>query len=238
MDKKSRKIISQIMALPGVKVDREAFIRSQLRSHCKKKKVDAAIATNPAEARIPRRKIDRIADGVIRNHVMKAGVVSFASGVPGGIALLATIPADTINYSRHAFVLAQKLAYLYGWPDLLEAGKVDDETERLMMLLLGSMLGAKKANAALTEITKAFAGVAVKKIPRQSLTKTIYYPVLKKGLTWVGIRLNKQLFAKGISKVIPVIGGLASAGLTTVTLRKGARRLKRHLRKLEFAKPR
>lgn len=230
-------LIKQIMAQPGVKVDRETFLRSQLSSHCPDEQVLAAIASNPAQAQIPIAKIDRVADSVIRSHVVKAGIGSFAAGIPGGFAMLATIPADTIQFFWHAVKLAQKLAYLYGWPDLLEDGEVDDETELRVLMLLGSMLGVGQANNALNLISKSLAQQVATRVPNQALTKTFYYPALKKALKWIGIKLTKQSFAKGISKLVPVVGGVASAGVTTLTLRPMARRLKRHLRKLEFAKP-
>ncbi len=230
-------LIKQVMAQPGVKVDREQFLRDQLKSYCSDEQVSAAVSTSPAQARIPTTKIDRIADSVIRSHVVKAGVGSFAAGIPGGFAMLATIPADTIQFFWHAAKLAQKLAYLYGWPDLLDDGEVDDETELRVLMLLGSMLGVGQANNALNLISKSLAQQVATRVPNQALTKTIYYPALKKALKWIGIKLTKQSFAKGISKLVPVVGGVASAGLTTLTLRPMARRLKKHLRTLEFAKP-
>ena len=39
--------------------------------------------------------------------------------------MAATIPADLAQDFWHAIVLSQKLAYLYGWPDLLEDGELD-----------------------------------------------------------------------------------------------------------------
>ncbi len=230
------KLVKQVMAQPGVKVDRETFLRSQLSSHCSRKQVSAAISANPAQARIPITKIDRIAESVIRSHVVKAGVGSFATGIPGGLFMLATIPADTIQFFWHAVKLAQKLAYLYGWPDLLEDGEIDDETELRILMLLGSMLGVGQANKALNWISKSLAHQVATRVPQQALTKTIYYPALKKALKWIGIKLTKDTFARGASKLVPILGGFVSAGVTTLTLRPMARRLKKHLRTLEFAR--
>ena len=239
-DDKSRfalNLVKQVMAQPGVKVDRETFLRSQLSSYCSGEQVSAAITANPAQARIPITKIDQIADSVIKSHVVKAGIGSFAAGIPGGFAMLATIPADTIQFFWHAVKLAQKLAYLYGWPDMLEDGEIDDETELRVLMLLGSMLGVGQANNALNLISKSLAQQVATQVPKQALTKTIYYPALKKALKWIGIKLTKDTFAKGASKLVPVAGGFVAAGLTTFTLPRMARRLKKHLRKSEFAQP-
>ena len=52
--------------------------------------------------------------------------LSAIAGIPGGFALLATVPADTAQYLGHMLRVAQKLAYLYSWPDLFEE---DDEPD-------------------------------------------------------------------------------------------------------------
>ena len=51
--------------------------------------------------------------------------------------------------------MAQKLAYLYGWPDLLENGEVDEQTELELTLLFGTMAGVAAAEKGLAEIAPA-----------------------------------------------------------------------------------
>lgn len=229
--------VKQVMTIPGVRVDREQFMRSQLHSHCPSEQVEAAIRTSPKTAGIRCGKIDRIANGVIRYHAGIAGVGSFLAGIPGGLALLAALPADTVQFYCHAIVVAQKLAYLYGWPDLLKNGKVDDETEVIILMFLGKMLGVGQASNVLKLIAEGLAHEAKTTIPRKALTKTAYYPVIKKALKLIGVKLTKQSFAKSVSKVIPLLGGVISAVLTIYSLPPMARNLKEHLRGLELGKP-
>ena len=40
--------------------------------------------------------------------------------------MVGTVPADLAQFYWHTLVLAQKLAYLYGWPDLSDKGEVDE----------------------------------------------------------------------------------------------------------------
>ena len=231
------RIIRAAMALPGARVNRSDFLRAQLHVYCITEQVSGAIEIGPARAGVRPELIDKIADSVIRSHVVKASGLSFATGMPGGWFMAATIPADLAQFFWHAIVLAQKLAYLYGWPDLLEDGELDEETELRIVLLLGSMMGAAEANKLLAEIARRFAQEATRRIPRYALTKTTYYPLVKMVLKWVGVRVSKQSFAKGVSKVIPVLGGVLSAGVTALTLRPMAKHLKNHLRELRFARP-
>ena len=229
------KMLRAAMALPGARVDRTSFLRSQLRPHYTDEQVREAIEFNPAHTEMSIHQIEEIADSIIKSHVIRAAGISFAAGLPGGIAMAATIPADTVQFVWHAIVVAQKLAYLYGWPDLLEEGEPDEETLLRMVLLIGVMLGAAEANRLLAEIAKRFAREVGRRLPRYALTQTTFYPLIKAILRWVGVSLTKQSFARGVSKVIPIVSGLVSAGVTAYTLRPMARRLKNHLRTLEYA---
>ena len=177
-----------------------------------------------------------MADSVIKSHVVQAAALSFVAGLPGGVFMAATIPADVTQFGWHAIVSAQKLAYLYGWPDLLEEGELDEETELRMVLFIGAMLGAAEANRLLAEIAKRFSREVGRRLPKYALTKTGYYPLMKTVLRWVGIKLTKQSFARGVAKVIPFVSGFVSAGMAAYTLRPMAGRLKNHLRRLEYAR--
>ncbi len=234
---KARSFLQKLLRLPGAKIEREAFLYQQLSSYFPPEQVDLAVRFNPAFAGIPLDKIDQLADSVIQSHMLKAGAKSFVTGVPGGLALFATIPADVANFYYHALILAQELAYLYGWPDLAVSDGADTETETLIFLMLGSMIGVEAANKGLRAFSARFAVEVAKELPKKALTKTAYYPAIKQLLKLVGVKLTKDAFSKGVAHAIPVIGGFANAGLTTITLRWRARRYKKHLRKLEYARP-
>ncbi len=50
--------------------------------------------------------------------------ISAAAGIPGGYAMIATIPADIIQYYGVALRFAQEMVYLYGGADIWEDGKI------------------------------------------------------------------------------------------------------------------
>ena len=231
------KILGASMSIPGARVDRDSFLRSQLLSYCPEHHVDEAVNGNPASASVPPETIDRLADAVIKGHVVRATGISFAAGLPGGWFMAATIPGDVAQYFWHAIVLAEKLAYLYGWPDLLRNGEIDEETKWHITLLIGSMMGTASANMALAGISQRFAGEVGKQLPKRALTKTMYYPIVKMVGKWIGIKVTKQSFARVVSKAVPLLGGAVSAGVTMFTLRPMAKRLQRHLQCLEYNQP-
>ena len=236
-EKAWERILKASLALPGTKVDRASYLASQLSSHCDDQQVLQAILSSPASAGISPDLIDKLADSCIRSHVLKASGASFAAGLPGGLVMAGTIPVDVAQLYWHALVMAQKLAYLYGWPDLLEEGEVDEQTEVQLTLLIGAMMGAAAANQGLAELAKRFAGETVRRLPRQALTKTWYYPIVKQVGKWIGVRVTKQTFAGGVAKVVPGIGGILSASVTAATMGPMAKRLKNHLRTLKYAFP-
>lgn len=238
-DRRSRfafSVFKAAMSLPGARVDRQSFLRDQFRPHCPEEQVKEAIDTSPAQAGVRGRTIERIVNSVINSHVRQAAGLSFVAGLPGGLIGLAAIPADTTQFLWHSIVLAQKLAYLYGWPDLAQEGEPDEETQNRIVVLLGSMFGVDQANNALKVAAQRFAEEVGTRVPKQALTKTIYYPALKKTLKWFGIKLTKQSFAKGAARIVPFIGGGLAAGMTTITLRPMAHNLKNHLKELRYAK--
>ncbi len=223
------KMMSTAMDIPGVKVDRDAFLTKELRPFCTKDELEKAVE-NPVGV-ISQERIDTLANACIRNQTTKVTAISAAAGVPGGLAMAATIPADMAQYYWHTFVLAQKLAYLYGIPDLRdEDGNLTETSQDMLTLFVGVMMGAAAANNAIKNVSKAFAVQVAKRLPQKALTKTVYYPIIKQVAKWIGVNLTKASFAKGVGKAIPIVGGVISGGLTLATFRPAAKRLQKKLR--------
>ena len=110
-----------------------------------------------------------------------------------------------------ALRLAQELSYLYGQPDLWENGALDNEkVKNQLILYCGVMFGVSSAGAGVRVMAANMAKVALKKIPQQALTKTVWYPIVKQVCKSVGVKITKSTVAKGFSKAIPVIGGVIS----------------------------
>lgn len=64
------------------------------------------------------------------------------------------------------------------------------------------------------------------------MTKTLWYPILEKVLKIFGVSLTKGGLAKGMGKVIPILGGVLSGGLTFATMKPMGERLQKELSKL------
>ena len=96
----STDIILLALKVPGVKVDRAKFLQKEFFKNHPQEVIDLAIATTPAQAGIPREEVDKIVDEVIKFERNAVSGISLALGMPGGVAMAATIPADIAQYLK------------------------------------------------------------------------------------------------------------------------------------------
>ena len=227
--------LKKLVRLKGVRISREAFLRQELRKlHLSDTQIEHAIASDPVSAGISCKLLDKLANDAISFETKKSTALSFAAGIPGGLAMLGTVPADLTQYYVHSLRIMQKLAYLYGWKEFLaDLDDIDDETIAQMGLFFGVMLGVAGAAESLRDFARVIVAPAIeKRIARKALMKTTWYPVVKKSLKVIGVSVTKQSMAKTMSKIVPLIGGVISGGMTFVALQTQATRLKQHLRQL------
>lgn len=217
-------IICKAIQIPGVKVDRNKFLAEIFSS-----KVDLLkniIDTGPVEAGITREEINNIANRLIIKRTSQSSIASFAAGIPGGLAIAATIPADILQFFGMSLRLAQELSYLYGADDLWKNGKVDNEKiKNQLILYCGVMFGVSGAVSGVRIISTQVAKTALKKIPQKALTKTFWYPIIKKICSFVGYTLTKKALASSVSKAIPVIGGVISGTINFASMMPMVRKL-------------
>ncbi len=229
-------IIKAAMNVPGVKIDRQDFLKKEFSKYFQEDVVIKAIKSSPANAGISVSQIDKIAKSCINYETNKVTSISALAGIPGGVAMFGTVPADTVQYFAHIIRILQKLIYLYGWEDVYNSdGDFDDETINRLTLFIGVMFGVNAANAAVTKLAQSAALKVEKSLVNKALTKGVIYPVVKKIANILGVKMTKQVFAKSVGKIVPVIGGGISGGLTYVTFRPSAIRLKNHLKSLPTA---
>ena len=226
--------LKKVVRFPGVRINRDEFLRQELtKLRASEEVIERALATSPALAGVPLLALDTLADETITYETNKSAALSFAAGLPGGFAMLGTIPADLMQYYAHALRIMQKLAYLYGWRDLLADVDEDDEMIGVLAVFFGVMLGVGGAAQSLTAFARIAAKTAYQKhVTKRALMSITWYPVVKYSLRVIGINITKSSFTKGASKIVPVIGGFVSSGLTFMALQTQSARLKGHLREL------
>lgn len=207
--------------VPGVNINRREFLKKELGKKIDDKKVAKALETNPKMAKIDSAIIEYIVDDVIEDERKKVVAISAALGVSGAVAV--TLPTDIAQYFGFMLRAAQKLMYLYGYPELNVNENMDDDTTNVLAIALGTMLGVQGADAALRNVSKGIiasisAGLKVssKGIP-QFVGSLVGVGFGKLGLGVVGLSL-------------PIIGGVISGGLTHITFTSGCENLRKELR--------
>lgn len=228
-------VISTAIQIPGVKVNRELFLRERFQKESKEL-VDQIVELGPVDAQISQDTLRKMAKRLINERTLVSTGASFAAGLPGGLAMTATIPADMLQYYGVALRMAQELAYLYGEGDLWNGDFLDnDKVTNQLILYCGVMLGATGAAQAVRVMSSALAKQIMKKLPQKALTKTFYYPVIKTICKFFGVSMTKNVFAKGVSKAVPILGGVVSGGITFATLRPMGQRLADTLDQAHFS---
>lgn len=226
-------ILNQAVKIPGVRINRNDYLNRELLKYYKPDIVRKAIAQSPSEAGVGDEVINRIAESSIKYETNKVTSISALAGLPGGIMLVGTIPADIAQYYMHILRILQKLIYLHGWQEIdLSKDEVDDATKNQLILFIGVMFGVKSANTAVAKLAQSAAVRTEKTLINKALTQGTIYPIVKKVSFILGVRMNKEIFAKGVTKIIPGIGAVLSGGITFATYKPLANRLKDYLANL------
>ena len=226
-------VISSSVQIPGVKVNRNKFLAEQFTADGVN--IQEIIDIGPIEAGITREELDRLANKLIIKRTSQSSIASFVAGIPGGLAMAATIPADILQFFGMALRLAQELSYLYGASDLWVDGKVDDERVKSQLIIYcGVMFGVSGAVSGVRVLSTQIAKATLKKLPQKALTKTFWYPIVKQIGKAIGIKVTKTTVAKGVSKAVPVIGGVISGSLNFASMMPMAKRLYIALDKATF----
>ncbi|MYL65489.1 bacteriochlorophyll 4-vinyl reductase [Bacillus hwajinpoensis] len=223
-------IIEKALLIPGVKVNRDEFLKQTFAKRKNSSVLTEILRRGPYEAGIPINELDNLSKSIIQKRTLTSTSLSFGAGIPGGFALAGTIPADIIQFFSIALKLSQELAYLYGHQDLwLEEHLDTEEARNKLILFLGVMFGVGGSTSLIKVVSSELSKQTLKKLPRKALTKTFYYPIIKKIASYLGVKVTKDSFAKGISKAIPLVGGVVSGTLTYTTMLPMGKRLAKSL---------
>lgn len=227
-------MLSNIIKVPGIKVNRQELLISEYSKYVDINDIPILLSRGPIAIGIDKNTVDKIAKKLIDKRVLFSSGASFMAGIPGGFAMAATIPADVMQFFGVSIRLAQELAYIYGFDDIWE-GNDDDEVKSQLTLYLGSMFGVTGASEAIRVLSSKLSAQALKKLPQQALTKGVIYPIVKSIAKFLGVKMTKDIFAKGVSKAIPIVGGIISGGITFASMKPMGNRLKETLSKSTFS---
>lgn len=215
-------IVASAASVPGVKVNRNKFLLDEFSASKYDEIRNSIITLGPINAGVPKEELKKLAKGAINFETTKVTAISAVAGIPGGLAMIGTVPADLAQFYAHVLRIIQKIMYLYGWEDI---GSMDEETKNLLLIFLGAMSGVDAASKAIAELCKSAANKVSKTIAAKALTKTTLYPIIKKICAMLGVKITKTVFAQGVAKFVPIIGAVVSGGLTLATFKPMSHKL-------------
>ncbi len=215
-------VLDTALKIPGAKIDREVFLQKAYEKYCNQETVDTILQVGTYDAGIEVTLMERMANDSIKQHTGIVTASSFAAGIPGGLAMAATIPADVAQFYYHVIVEAQKLAYLFGLQSIDDTG---DNFKEVLTVLIGVMGGITDAENALQDvISNQFS----KKLAITTLGKVLDKTVVQIAGV-IGRQLTQKSVGKIIAKVIPFVGGIMSGGMTFFSYYPMCNKLKRKL---------
>jgi len=154
-------VINESLKLPFVKVNRKEFLIKLFGDEVTD--INRLIEEGP-EPFFSKEQLDRKANSRINSITVKSSAVSFATGLPGGVAIAATIPADIAQFYAYSLKLAQEISYIYGYEDIWDAdGQIEESAKNMLILYLGIMLGVTSAGSVVRVLSSKLSAQSVKK---------------------------------------------------------------------------
>ena len=98
-------VLQQVVKLPVVKVDRSKFLVDKFSNELDPKDMPILLEQGPT-AVLTQEILDRVANACIRDNVLLASGTSVLAGLPGGLAMAVTIPADVAQFYAFSLKLA------------------------------------------------------------------------------------------------------------------------------------
>lgn len=226
-------VLAQAIRLPGTSVSRAGYLAEVIGAKHTPNIVQAAIATTPAEAGLTPWEIERIAKKSLGRDGRRTTALSFAAGIPGGVAGAITIPADLVQFYGYLIRAIQKLSYLYGWRDLvhIEEATADLAASNALVIMLGVMAGVGEADAALARLARLRTAGATDQTLRTALAERAFSTQVTQVSDALTKRMAKRLGGQVAGKAIPLVGGIVSGVITGSGFDEMAKRLLKELKR-------
>ena len=228
-------LIGTLAKIPLVKVDREQFLQQQFANS---PYLEEILLQGPQSVYKPK-VLEKKARAIVRSNTNKTSAVSFATGLPANpFVMVPAAGADVAQYFGFALHMAQQIAYLFGEDELFtNGGELTEEAKVRVIAYLAVMCGAAGASSLIAQTSKVVGQNVGQKVAGQALTKTTWYPLVKKIGALLGQKITKKTVEKTISKAVPLVGGVVSGGLTFATFRSMGYRLTDEFVKLVTSEP-
>lgn len=222
------KILDLVRQSSEVYVDREKFLGFELnKAGCNAEQIKVAINTNPAKAGIELAVINPIAEECINYQIKVLTKIFTRHYLLGELQTFVISPKKVpapffARIITHIFVIIQKLAYLYGWPEIMQTGtdsEMNEVSKNILLSFLGIMNGDSEAKRIITKASTKISHNIGKSIEQLVLTKTGWYPILVKTATLAIITFTKLVTMINFNSRIIIVGALLSWKFVNIDLK-------------------
>ena len=214
------------VAMPGVRVDREKFLRKLLAPYCDEDRIDKVVAQTPAKAGVNAFLLDKLAKQCIKNQAVFMTGVSALTGIPSGIFGVLAFPVDIVQYYSNLLVIMQKLSYIYGWQNITQAPMVlpDEQMAEKLNEMTQVVFGLEN-----TEEDAAAASL-YNSLERKANKKATHMFTVKPMMRGISKRIKNEPIQKILETAVPYYGFAASGIMSYKSFNENCEKLRLYLK--------
>lgn len=206
------KIISSLIHMPRLKIDRDSFLHTEFNN-------DEIVEKGPVEAGCSREELKEKATEILNRKTSESKLIPDKESTELSDDM--NLPKEIIHFYSIALQFAQEIAYIYGEQDLWKAGKNNpSDVRKQLTLYCATMLGYTGAS----QTVRVLATSLKKELKRKVFSKVVYYPAIKTAAKILGNDVTTDDITDGISE-IPAIGDAFSEEITSNSLQTMGTRL-------------
>lgn len=218
------KIISSVIHMPRLKIDRDSFLRTEFNDN-------AVIEKGPIEAGCSREELKEKATEILNRKISESKLTPDTESAE--LSEDMNLPKEILHFYSIALQFAQEIAYIYGEQDLWKAGRNNTpDVRKQLSLYCATMLGYTGAS----QTVRVIATSLKKELKRKVFSKVVYYPAIKTAAKVIGKDVTTDDITDGISE-IPAIGDSFSEEITSNSLQTMGTRLIEAFDKACFESP-
>ena len=207
---------SSLLQQPYMRVSREDFLKETFRDF---PNLDKILDLGPVKAEVSRSTLRELAEGVKKHHRNKATVLSTIAGIPGGPAMLVSVPTDIIQLLANWLLGAQKIAYLYNY-NFDHEHCSDEEKNVFFMAVLTIMVGQGAGNVG-EKIIRSYGEAVAKNVASRLVFKAPIHKLVNTVAVKIGVgQVGKRTLSKTIIMGIPVVSGIINGIITYIASNK------------------
>lgn len=197
------RVQSLVFKLPVVKVDRNRFLRNQLKKELGKEELERAINESPTTV-LTKGQIKKIGDKLILKHSLLTALLTALLTLPNNILLTCiAIVLDILQAQMMIYIITQKLLYLYGHKDLKNGDTIlKKQISVILWIISAVMIGRgglrKTAKSVASKVTRTI----IARVSARVGTRVTMVNLIRQVMKWAGVTLTQKMISAAIDIIV------------------------------------